>query len=81
MVIHESADVAAAERYWAGLAGVDIDAFSRTTLKRYNPRTVRENVGEAYRGCLVISVPQSAELYRRIEGTWYGIVLGADSAT
>jgi hypothetical protein len=25
----------------------------------------------------VIYVRQSAELYRRMEGTWYGIVLGA----
>ncbi|MEU7088142.1 hypothetical protein [Streptomyces achromogenes] len=74
VMIHESADVAAAERYWADLVGVDPGSFSRTTLKRHNPKTVRKNVGEAYRGCLVISVLQSADLYRRIEGTWYGIV-------
>ncbi|GAA2219805.1 hypothetical protein [Streptomyces nogalater] len=81
VMIHESADVAAAERYWADLVGVDAGLFSRTTLKKHNPKTVRKNSGEAYRGCLVISVLQSADLYRRIEGTWYGIVLGADSAT
>ncbi|CAL9308317.1 hypothetical protein [Streptomyces sp. SudanB182_2057] len=81
VMIHESADVAAAERYWADLVGMDPGSFSRTTLKKHNPKTVRKNSGEAYRGCLVISVLRSADLYRRIEGTWYGIVLGADSAT
>ncbi|MGW1076222.1 hypothetical protein [Streptomyces sp. NPDC002537] len=77
VMIHESADVASAENYWAELIGVDLAAFSRTTLKRHNPETVRKNVGEDYRGCLVVSVRKSADLYRRIEGWWYGIVLGA----
>ncbi|MFF7643690.1 hypothetical protein [Streptomyces canus] len=72
--IHETADVEAAERFWAGVAGVDTSAFSRATLKRHNPRTVRKNTGDAYHGCLVIYVRQSADLYRRMEGTWYGIV-------
>jgi hypothetical protein len=49
--IHESADVEAAERFWAGVAGVDTSALGRATLKR-----------------------QSADLYRRMEGAWYGIV-------
>ncbi|WSF18773.1 hypothetical protein OG566_24120 [Streptomyces sp. NBC_01353] len=35
--------------------------------------TVRKNVGEDYRGCLVIDVAGSAELYCRIEGWWAGI--------
>ncbi|MFK4224212.1 hypothetical protein [Streptomyces sp. NPDC019890] len=79
--IHESADVAEAERYWADLAGVDTTVFQRATLKKHNPRTTRKNTGETYRGCLVIYVTKSADLYRRMEGAWYGIVLGADSAT
>lgn len=53
---------------------LDTSAFSRATLKRHNPRTVRKNTGDAYHGCLVIYVRQSADLYRRMEGTWYGIV-------
>ncbi|MFJ5799195.1 hypothetical protein [Streptomyces decoyicus] len=77
LMIHTTADVEAAERYWAGLVGVDVATFQKTTLKKHNPKTVRKNVGEGYRGCLVIRVLQSAELYRRIEGWWYGIVLGA----
>ncbi|KOG62239.1 hypothetical protein ADK76_13385 [Streptomyces griseoflavus] len=75
--IHESADVGAAEQYWADLVGVDVGTFARTTLKKHNPKTVRKNVGETYRGCLVVRVRQSADLYRRIEGSWCGIVLGA----
>ncbi|MFF8674349.1 hypothetical protein [Streptomyces sp. NPDC015242] len=77
--IHESADVAAAENFWAELVGPDAATFQRTPLKRHNPRTVRKNVGDSYRGCLAIYVTRSAELYRRMEGAWYGIV-GADSA-
>ncbi|MEU3755618.1 hypothetical protein AB0H17_23050 [Streptomyces olivoreticuli] len=77
VMIHESADVTAAENYWAELIGVDLTTLSRTTLKKHNPQTVRKNVGEDYRGCLVVSVRKSADLYRRIEGWWYGIVLGA----
>ncbi|MFF3628463.1 hypothetical protein [Streptomyces sp. NPDC002164] len=75
--IHESADVAAAEHFWADLAGVPASSFQKTTLKKHNPRTVRKNTGDAYCGCLIVYVTKSAELYRRVEGTWYGIVLGA----
>lgn len=81
VMIHENADVAGAEHYWADLVGGDRSAFNKTTVKKHNPKTVRKNVGETYRGCLVIKVLKGAELYRRIEGSWYGIVLGADSAT
>ncbi|MFC4494243.1 hypothetical protein ACFPA8_08860 [Streptomyces ovatisporus] len=74
VMIHESADVEAAERYWADLVGRGPDSFGKTTLKRHNPRTVRKNVGHDYRGCLVVRVRQSADLYRRIEGWWAGVV-------
>ncbi|MGW2629952.1 hypothetical protein ACWC2K_11560 [Streptomyces chattanoogensis] len=74
VMIHESADVAAAERHWAHVVGVDVSALCKTTLKKHNPKTVRKNVGEGYQDCLVVRVLQSAELYRRIEGWWYGIV-------
>ncbi|MFD9633340.1 hypothetical protein [Streptomyces violascens] len=79
--IHESADVTEAERFWAELAGIDASTFKRATLKKHNPHTTRKNTAEAYRGCLVIYVTKSADLYRRMEGAWYGIVLGADPAT
>jgi transcriptional regulator with XRE-family HTH domain len=78
--IHESADVAGAERYWADLVGADSSSFHRTTLKKHNPKTVRKNTADAYRGCLIVYVTKSADLYRRMEGAWYGIVLGADPA-
>ncbi|WP_345963178.1 hypothetical protein ABDE16_21405 [Streptomyces sp. BRB040] len=77
VMIHESADVVGAERYWADCVGMDRETFNNTTLKKHNPKTVRKNVGDSYRGCLVVKVLKGADLYRRIEGSWYGIVLGA----
>ncbi|WP_234533372.1 hypothetical protein [Streptomyces shenzhenensis] len=77
VMIHESGDVLGAEQYWAELVGADASAFNKTTLKKHNPKTVRKNVGDGYRGCLVIKVLQGADLYRRIEGWWCGIVGGA----
>ncbi|MGW7051802.1 hypothetical protein [Streptomyces sp. NPDC054887] len=72
--IHESADVPAAEEFWAQLTGVPRSGFNKASLKRHNPKTVRKNTGEAYRGCLAVYVTRSADLYRRVEGAWYGIV-------
>ncbi|MEU1330317.1 hypothetical protein [Streptomyces sp. NPDC005865] len=77
VMIHATADVKAAELYWADLVGVDHAALQKTTIKKHNPKTVRKNVGENYRGCLVVRVTQGAELYRRIEGWWTGIVASA----
>ncbi|WP_217242423.1 hypothetical protein [Streptomyces sp. AC555_RSS877] len=74
VMIHMTADIEAAKRYWADLVGVDVSTFQKTTIKKHNPKTVRKNVGEGYRGCLVVSVSQSADLYRRIEGWWSGMV-------
>ncbi|WNI31410.1 hypothetical protein [Streptomyces sp. ITFR-6] len=72
--IHETADVAEAERFRVEHTGADSSRFGKTTLKKHQPLTVRKNVGENYRGCLAIHVLRSADLYRRIEGWWYGIV-------
>ncbi|MFF7984652.1 hypothetical protein ACFZDK_37000 [Streptomyces sp. NPDC007901] len=80
VMIHENADVTAAEQYWANLVRSDPSAFNKTTLKRHNPKTVRKNTGDSYRGCLVIKVLKGADLYRRIEGAWYGIVGSAREA-
>jgi len=66
--IHETADVAAAEQFWADVTNSGPDAFYKAVLKRHNPKTVRKNVDADYRGCLRIDVMQSADLYRRIEG-------------
>jgi transposase len=66
--IHESADVERAVRWWAEFVGVTPDTFQKTTLKRHNPSTVRYNTAETYRGCLIVSVLRSRELYWLIEG-------------
>ncbi|MDX3226041.1 hypothetical protein [Streptomyces sp. ME19-01-6] len=80
VMIHESADAADAEHYWADVVGVQVTDLERTSLKKHNPKTARKNVGEAYHGCLVVRVLRGADLYRRIEGWWYGIVVGVESA-
>ncbi|MFI5620697.1 hypothetical protein [Streptomyces sp. NPDC051567] len=72
--IHETADASAAEQYWADVTGLDPSHFNKTTLKRHNPRTNRKNTGDNYHGCLSVRVLQGAELYRRVEGWWCGIV-------
>ncbi|MFI9648954.1 hypothetical protein ACIHAA_21950 [Streptomyces sp. NPDC052040] len=77
VMIHERADAAAAEQYWADLVGADRSAFNKTALKRHTPRTARKNTGDSYRGCLGLKVLKGADLYRRIEGAWYGIVESA----
>lgn len=50
------------------MTGGSPSQFRRPTLKHHNPKTVRMNVAETYRGCLRIDVRRSGELYRRIEG-------------
>ena len=78
--IHESADVAAAERFWLALTGATPDQFRKTTLKRHNPKTVRKNVGSDYRGCLRLDVRKSSGLYHQIEGWVRAATSGTDYA-
>jgi transposase len=66
--IHESADVEGARLFWQEMTGLPEDQFREPTLKRHNPKTVRKNTGEDYRGCLIVSVRRSVRLYRQIEG-------------
>jgi hypothetical protein len=66
--IHESADVAGAERFWQQVTGLPDDQFRRPTLKRHNPKALRKNTSDDYHGCLVIYVRKGLELYRQIEG-------------
>jgi hypothetical protein len=77
--IHESADVEAATHWWADTVGVSAACFQKPTLKKHNPATVRHNVEDAYRGCLVIYVPKSSRLYWKIEGVMRGISLSEGS--
>ncbi|MFF4960407.1 hypothetical protein ACFY2Z_25720 [Streptomyces sp. NPDC001222] len=79
VLIHESADVEAAQRYWADIADVDVSVFAKPTLKKHNPKTVRKNIADDYHGCLVVHVARSAGLYNRIEGWWEGIVAQAQA--
>ncbi|KOV87751.1 hypothetical protein ADL01_03690 [Streptomyces sp. NRRL WC-3618] len=81
VMIHETADVTGAEQYWTDLVKADRSAFYKTTLKKHNPKTVRKNVGENYRGCLTVRVLKGSDLYRRIEGWWSGMVVEAKRRT
>lgn len=74
--IHESADLDAAESYWREILREfqPHPRFMRPQVKRHLPRTNRRNTGDGYRGCLIIRVSRSTELYRRIEGWVHGIV-------
>ncbi|MGH3166720.1 MAG: hypothetical protein ACRDN0_12625 [Trebonia sp.] len=74
--IHETADVEAAERYWRETAGATADQFTKTTLKRHNPKTNRKNTGESYHGCLRVSVRHGSALYRKIAG-WAAAAMSA----
>jgi hypothetical protein len=77
--IHESADVDEAGRWWAELVGVPFAVFRRPTLKTHNPSTARFNVGDSYRGCLVIYAPGSRRLYWKVEGIMRGIAMAGAS--
>ncbi|MFD0005351.1 hypothetical protein ACFVJ4_23420 [Streptomyces sp. NPDC127178] len=79
LLIHESADVDTAHRFWAQITDIDVSVFAKPTIKKHNPKTVRKNVGDDYHGCLVVTVARSADLYNRIEGWWGGIVSHAQS--
>jgi transcriptional regulator with XRE-family HTH domain len=76
--IHESADIPAAERFWAEVTDAGPAQFKRSVVKRHNPKTVRKNIGEDYHGCLVVDVPSSSELYQKIEG-WARATMSAQS--
>jgi transposase len=72
--IHENADAESAGAWWADRLGLPPERFRRPTLKKHSPTTRRINVGDDYRGCLVIEVPQSRELYWRVEGVMAALV-------
>lgn len=74
VMIHESADLSAAQRFWSELTGAAPSSFCKPNIKKHNPRTIRKNTGDGYHGCLTVRVLQGSDLYRRIEGAWYGIV-------
>jgi len=76
--IHASADVDAAGRWWADVVGVPFESFRRPTLKKHKPATTRHNVGDRYRGCLIVDVPRSRRLYWKIEGVMSGIAVASD---
>lgn len=78
--IHESGDLIGSTAFWAEVVAAPPTDFSKPTVKRHNPKTVRQNTGEAYVGCLTVNVLQGRELYQRLSGIWSGIVAGCQWA-
>jgi hypothetical protein len=78
--IHESADAEAAGRWWSEVVDVPYESFRPPTVKTHKPSTVRLNVGDGYRGCLVIYVPGSRQLYWKAEGIMLGVAAATASA-
>jgi hypothetical protein len=72
--IHETADMASAERFWLALTRAQPEQFRKTSLKRHNPETTRKNTSDNYYGCLRVDVMRSCVLYRKIEG-WVSAVM------
>jgi transcriptional regulator with XRE-family HTH domain len=72
--IHESADVAGAQRFWQEVTRLPAEQFRRPTLKRHNPTTVRKNTGDEYHGCLIVRVLKGSDLYRQVEGWASGVL-------
>ncbi|MFG1714309.1 resolvase [Micromonospora sp. NPDC049203] len=71
--IHETADDAAAVRWWAARVGVPAESFQPTTIRRHRPLTTRKNRGVDYHGCLTVQVVGGVRLYWRIEGIMKGM--------
>ena len=76
--IHETADLATAERFWREAVGIECATFNRPLIKRHRPRTVRKNTGPDYHGCLRVQVRRSAGVYRQIEGWCNAVLAGPD---
>ena len=74
VLIHESADVEAATRYWASVTAAAPHQFNRPVLKRHTPRTSRPNGNVDYHGCLHVSVVKSSGLYRDVSGWARGVM-------
>ena len=77
--IHETGDLDGAHLFWSRELGVPLGRFSRPTIKRHSPKTVRRNVNEDYHGCLAIGVKRSRVLYQRVDGAWRGIAAAVEN--
>ncbi len=71
--IHENADEPAVRQWWSDHTDVPLEQFRPSTIKRHNPKTVRQNTGEGYRGCLCVIVLRSKILYEVLDGLVHGL--------
>ncbi|WP_084262774.1 hypothetical protein [Actinomadura formosensis] len=57
--------------WWGDLVGTPVEGFEKLVIKKRKPK----NTVDAYKGCPLVTVRQSADLYRRIEGWAFGTML------
>lgn len=74
VLIHESADVEAATRYWTSVTAGAPHQFTRPVIKHHAPRKSRPDDNTDYHGCLRVSVARSSKLYREISGWAHGVM-------
>ncbi|HVV36344.1 MAG TPA: helix-turn-helix domain-containing protein [Acidimicrobiales bacterium] len=74
VAIHKTGDVAAAERFWAGVVGIEESELRPTTRKTHETLSGRRLPLADYVGCLRVDVPKSTDLNRQIAGWWQGFV-------
>jgi hypothetical protein len=60
--------------FWVKNTGLSLKHFTRTNIKKHNPKTKRRNIGRTYYGLVSVRVRRSTNLNRRIQGLIYGII-------
>lgn len=58
--------------YWAGITGITLDNFTKTSFKKYPLRKVYENFDQHY-GTLSVKMKKSARIYYKILGQIHGL--------
>lgn len=76
VAIHKSGDVDAAERFWAGVVGIQQSELRRTSVKSHEALARRRLPAASYVGCLRVDVRKSTDFNRQILGWWQGLVAG-----
>lgn len=62
------------EAYWLKVTGLPSDSLRKTVYKKNNPKTVRKNTQDTYKGLVTITLQKSVAMNRRIQGWICGII-------
>ncbi len=74
--IHEvqKSQVPELQKHWLGITGLQKKNLSAPVFKKHEPKTLRKNASQTYRGLVAIRVRRSTILNRRIKGLVKGII-------